>query len=385
MKTMLAALRDELLRIFKDEAVLVITIGGSLFYALFYPLPYLPQTADNLPIAVVDHDRTPLSRKLTRYINATQAATVVMTGSDVFEVKQKVRDGKLAGYVEIPNRLNAQVLRGEPVHVEVFGNAAYLVLFSEVAEAVSEAVLTLNAEIVGQRLLAIGHSPEFAETRAEPISLDQHDLFNPDGGYANYIVPAVMVLILQQTFLIGICMMQVGRAPLPRGSAGLALLTGRAAAYLLLQVILLLVYLLLVYRVFHFPHLGTMGLAVLTMLPAFLAMIFLGFTLGGFFKTRETALQIMMLVSIPALFLAGFAWPAEVIPWPLDVLGWVIPSTAAIDAFLSVHHLGATLADIRFAWLTLWGLAGFYLLTALMVGRRGSSAVNQALEPDAAL
>ncbi len=381
---MLAALRDELLRIFKDEAVLVITIGGSLFYALFYPLPYLPQTADNLPIAVVDHDRTPLSRKLTRHIEATQAVTVVMTGSEVFEVKEKVRDGKLAGYVEIPRRLHAQVLRGEPVHVEVFGNAAYLVLFSEVAEAVSEAVLSLNAEIVGQRLLAIGHSSDFADRLPEPIGLDQHDLFNPDGGYANYIVPAVMVLILQQTFLIGICMMQVGRAPLPGGSAGLALLSGRAAAYLLLQIILLMVYLLMVYRVFHFPHLGTMGLAVLTLLPAFLAMIFLGFTLGAFFQTRETALQIMMLVSIPALFLAGFAWPAEVIPWPLDVLGWVIPSTAAIEAFLGVHHLGATLADIRYVWLTLWGLAGFYLLTALMVGRRRSTISDRALRAEVA-
>ncbi|MDT8439854.1 MAG: ABC transporter permease [Wenzhouxiangellaceae bacterium] len=384
MKTMLAALRDELLRIFRDKAVLVITIGGSLFYALFYPLPYLPQTADELPIAVVDHDRTPLSRKLTRHIAATQAVTVVMAGSDVFEVKQNVRDGKLAGYVEIPRRLNAQVLRGEPVRVEVFGNAAYLVLFSEVAEAVSEAVLTLNAEIVGQRMLAIGHSPELAETLPAPIGLDQHDLFNPDGGYANYIVPAVMVLILQQTFLIGICMMQVGRAPLPAGRAGLVLLSGRAAAYLLLQVILLLVYLLMVYRVFHFPHQGTMGVAVLTLMPAFLAMIFLGFTLGPFFRTRETALQVMMLVSIPALFLAGFAWPAEVIPWPLDILGWVIPSTAAIDAFLGVHHLGATLADIREVWLALWSLAGVYLLTALLVGRGGSAVIDPLREAELA-
>lgn len=364
------ALLGELGHALKDKAVVVILIGGSLFYALFYPLPYQPQIADQLPIAVVDHDRTPLSRKLARHIDASQSVSVIYTGADIRQVRDRLRNGQLAAYVEIPARLHAQVLRGEPVQVSVFGNAAYMVMFSETAEGVSEAVLALNADIVAQRLMALGLSPVLAENLPEAIALDQHDLFNPDGGYANYIVPAVLVLILQQTFLIGICMMQVGRARLPPGSAGLVLLAGRASAYLFLQVLLLLVYLVMVYRVFQFPSLGSAWLAVMTLLPGFIAMVMLGLTLGVFFRTRETALQVMMLVSIPALFLAGFAWPAELIPWPLDVAGWVIPSTASINAFIAVHHLGAELPDIGSTWWFMWGLAACYGLTALLAGRR---------------
>ena len=375
------ALRQELSTALRDKAVVVILIGGSIFYALFYPLPYQPQIADQLPIAVVDHDRSPLARKLTRHIDASQSVSVVHAGSDLLRVRQMVRDGHLAGYVEIPERMHAQVLRGEPVHVTVFGNAAYMVMYSEVAQGVSEVVLAMNADIVGQRLMALGLSPVLAENLPDAIALDQHDLFNPDGGYANYIVPAVLILILQQTFLIGICMMQVGRARLPAGPAGLSLLLGRASAYLLLQILLLLFYLVMVYRVFHLPSLGSPGLAVLTLLPGFLAMVFLSLTLGVFFRTRETALQVMMLVSIPALFLAGFAWPEELIPWPLDLLGWVIPSTSSINAFIAIHHLGATLADVRPVWLFMWGLAAVFGTTAWLAGRLSAAERDERPGP----
>lgn len=369
MSLLIQAFREELFAILRDKAVVLVMLGGSLFYALFYPLPYQPQVAQDLPIGILDHDRSPMSRELVRRIAANRSVDVITTVPAALQLQQMMRDGQLAGYVEIPARLHARALRGEPVRVAVFANAAYMVLYSEIARAVSDAVLDFNAEIVGQRLLVAGLSPVLAETLPERIALDQHELFNPDGGYANYIVPAVLVLILQQTFLIGICMMQAGRCRLPAGWGGVMVLTGRGLAYLLLQMGILLLYLLLVYRIFGFSYLGSTGRAMLVLLPGFLAMIFLGLSLGIFFRSRETALQVMMLVSIPALFLAGFAWPAEVIPWPLDTIGWLIPSTAAIDGFVKIYHMGASMHEVRGSWLVLWGLAAAYALAAWCLGR----------------
>lgn len=383
MSTGLRAFWQELTAVLQDKAVVVVMLGGSVFYALFYPLPYQLQVAQELPIGILDHDRSVMSRELTRRIDASESVNVVITVPDAPRLERMVRDGQLAGYVEIPARLHAQILRGEPARVAVYANAAYMVLYSETARAVSEAVLDFNAEIVEQRLLAGGRSPVLAENLPEPIALDRHELFNPDGGYANYIVPAVLVLIIQQTFLIGICMMQVGRARLPAGTAGLTVLTGRTLAYLLLQMTILLLYLVLVYRVFAFPSLGSTSLALLTLFPAFLSMILLGLALGTFFRTRETALQVMMLVSIPALFLAGFAWPAQVIPWPLDTLGWLIPSTAAIDAFIKTHHMGASLHEVRNSWLMSWVLAAGYGLAAWWLGRLSSEEIEGSLSPAA--
>lgn len=371
MRRFLLTMRQELIAIFGDRAVVLVLIGGSLFYALFYPLPYQAQVATALPVAVVDHDGSELSRQLIRWIDATEQVQVTVTTSDILQARDAVRRKALAGYIEIPNHFGRQVLRGEPARIGVFANGAYLVLYSQVANATASASLALSQDIVERRALTgAAHSPQAAKALAMPVAVDLHELYNPDGGYANYVVPAVLILILQQTFLIGICMVQVGqrgqgvidRAPL--------VMVARVSVYLALQCLLLGSYMVVVYGLFGFPHLGSAGLALLAVLPGFVAVTLLGLLLGCLFTSRETALQVMMLVSVPALFLAGFAWPAEAMPGWLVNLGLLIPSTGSIDAFVRVYQMGAMLEEIRATWLGLWCLALLYAIGAWWVGGR---------------
>ncbi len=364
------AARAELGAVFGDKAVLVVIIGGSLFYALFYPLPYRAQVASDLPVAIVDHDGSALSRQLVRWIDATEQLQVVANGGSLAEARAAVRRKELAGYIEIPEGFERRVLRGEPARVGAFANAAYMVLFSQVANGTVNAAMAMNAELIERRQLGAARSPQLAASLAAPVVIDLRELYNPDGGYANYVVPAVLVLILQQTFLIGICMVQVSRRGDPLAPIGIGALLGRALVYLVLQLLIFAVYLLVVYRLFGFPHQGAPGLALLALLPGFLAVSFLGMALGSLFLSRETALQVMMLVSVPALFLAGFAWPAEAMPPALVALGQLLPSTGGIDVFVRVYQMGAGLADIRSVWAGQWLLAAAFLVLAVCAERR---------------
>ncbi|TVQ73244.1 MAG: ABC transporter permease [Chromatiaceae bacterium] len=371
MRRFLLTMRQELTVIFSDRAVVLVLIGGSLFYALFYPLPYQAQVATALPVAVVDHDSSALSRQLVRWIDATEQVQVTLTTSDVNQVRDAVRRKALAGYIEIPNGFGRQVLRGEPARIGVFANGAYLVLYSQVANATASASLALSQNIVEQRALTTSaHSPEGARALAMPVAVDLHELYNPDGGYANYVVPAVLILILQQTFLIGICMVQVGRREQGEIDRAPLVMIARVSVYLALQCLLFGFYMLVVYDLFSFPHLGSAGLALVAVLPGFVAVTLLGLLLGCLFSSRETALQVMMLVSVPALFLAGFAWPAEAMPGWLVNLGLIIPSTGSIDAFVRVYQMGAGLEEIRSTWLGLWCLALLYAIGAWWAGGR---------------
>jgi ABC-2 type transport system permease protein len=157
-------------------------------------------------------------------------------------------------------------------------------------------------------------------------------------------------------------------------AGGLVDLLARAGAYLLLLALLLGFYLLVVYEVFDFPRFGRVRDVYILMLPFFLAVIFLGLALGQLFRSRETALQTMMLLSLPAVFLAGFAWPAEVMPTPLVWLGQLIPSTAGIDGFVRVYQMGASIEEAGSTMMQLWLLAGVYLLMAWLTSRKGDRA-----------
>lgn len=347
----------ELRAIFGDRAVLLVMIGGSIFYALFYPLPYQAQVATALPVAVVDRDGSAQSRELLRWIDATEQVQLTGRSGDIRAVRDAVRRKALAGYLEIPRDFGRQVLRGEPARIGVFVNAAYIVLYSQVANATANAGLAFSRAIVEERVLSgEERSPQASAALAMPITVDLQELYNPDGGYANYVVPAVLILILQQTFLIGICMVQVARREQGLMDRAPRVMAGRVSVYLTLQCLLFGFYLVVVYDLFGFPHQGSGGLALVAVLPGFIAVTLLGLLLGNLFASRETALQVMILVSVPALFLAGFAWPAEAMPRTLVWLGRLIPSTGGIEVFVRVYQMGAGLDEIRATWLGLWVL-----------------------------
>jgi len=366
VRIMLAELRAAL----SDRGVVLIIIGGSIFYALFYPLPYQAQVAVGLPVIVVDQDGSAHSRALIRRVDAAEQVRVIEVVHESRGAEQKLRDMKAAGMLVIPPDFGRDVLRQRPVQVGAFGNAAFMVLYSQTVTGMSNAVQDFSSEIVRERKLADGRPPLLADTLAQPLAVDLHELFNPDGGYANYIVPAVLILILQQTFLIGIGMMGAGRREqgLAR-AAGLRELLAQSGAYVLLMAVLLGFFLLVVYQVYDFPRFGRMRDVYWLLLPFFLAVTFLGLALGQLFRSRETAMQLMMMVSVPAIFLAGFAWPAEIMPIWLVALGQLIPSTPGIDGFVRVYQMGASLDEVRPAQLQLWLLAGFYLLAAWLGAR----------------
>ena len=65
---------------------------------------------------------------------------------------------------------------------------------------------TVSAGIQVRRFQARGWSADKAMIDRSPLNLVSRSLFNPTMGYATYIVPGVLILILQQTMLIGIGM-----------------------------------------------------------------------------------------------------------------------------------------------------------------------------------
>ena len=81
-------------------------------------------------------------------------------------------------------------------------------------------------------------------------------------------------------------------------------------------------------------------------------------------------MQVLLFTSLPAVFLAGFAWPREALPRWLDLASLLLPSTSAIPGFLRVNEMGASLAQVRPEWGALWALSILYFLLATLAQHR---------------
>ncbi|MCX8064212.1 MAG: ABC transporter permease [Candidatus Hydrogenedentes bacterium] len=373
MKYFLDVFKEEINSIFGDPGVLLIFIAGLAVYTLLYPLPYLPEVLKDVRVAVIDEDNTSLSRKLARWIDASEEVKVAYRVADFAESKRLLEQSEIYGVLIIPRNFEKNVLSRQKAVVQLFADATYFLIYRQIFSGVYKAVATMSAGVEIRRLTAEGFVEKIARNRWNPVPVDVRPLFNPAGGYATYVVPAVLMLILQQTLLIAIGMLSGTRQerlePLPVPEGGVkpaisSIILARGLVYFAIYISFPVFYIFVVYRIYQLEGIGNIGEIILFLVPYVSSIILLGFTLCAVLVSRELSIPALLFTSLPAVLLVGFAWPLEAIPGWLRVCSLLLPSTSGSAGFVRLHHMGASLYEVRWEWFTLWVLNLIYFGTA---------------------
>ncbi len=331
-----------------DPGVLLLIFIGPIVYSVYYPFPYSPEVAREVPVAVADLDHSSLSRKLVRLVDASPDLDVTFVANDPDELRQALWDGDVEGGLIIPHGFRRDVLRGEIVKPIVLGNGAYFLFNRAELLGLTGATQALSNELDLKRELAASVSTDQALERSQPVRLDLRAASNPTGGYSTYVVPAVAVVVLQQTLLLGICMLmgtwKQSAAPFDLGDRRNRM--GLVLAAAILCFVNSLYYVGLVYWHEDYPHLGQLR-DLLPVIAVFsLAAAAWSVAIGSWIRYREQAVIHLLPTTMPIIFLAGFAWPVESIPVPLRALSMLVPSTAGIQGFLNVDQMGADFKQV---------------------------------------
>lgn len=385
MKRFWKITKTEFISIFKDGGAMLILFGGMLIYGTLYPLIYAPQVVRKFPVAVVDLDNTPPSRKLVRMLDATPQADVRYSAQSLDEAKALFLDRKIYGVLYIPEGYEKRILAGEQNHVSLYADGGYFLLYSDFLGAVGAVVGTVGAEVQVGTLMAGGLNRQQAEWTAMPVDYDVNMLYNPYGGYATAILPPVLILIAQQLLLVGIGMVggtwyEKGMWRKFRDYSATRLTFAKATAYLFLYIPLLLYIFSFQYKFFGYPMNGNHVDLLLIFLPYLLSVIFLGLTLGALFRKRETSMMLLIVTSVFLLIVSGISWPKEGMPGWIYALGRMVPSSSGIDALVRIRTMGATLSDVAPEAITLWTLTGVYGLTAVLATLRRTRELQAAAE-----
>jgi ABC-2 type transport system permease protein len=357
-------------RVLADRGVFSLLVIAPVFYGVFYPQPYLGQLVRKIPIAVVDDDRSALSRRLIQTLDADEAISVAVRAPALDVAQQALFARRVFGIVEIPPDTEREVLKGNAARVPAYVDSAYFIVFNRSLQGILEGAADISVGNASRGNREDGAAVKLALAGLSPIEVLMEPLYNPTGGYASYVVPAAFVLILQQTLLMGAATL-AGLGFTQRAS--LAGLLGRAFAHLTIYVPGLALFLVVLPRVYGFSTLGRLSDMAMFAAPFLLATSFLGQAAGSFFKHRETAVLIFVATTLPQFFLVGVSWPREMIPPLLDGLRRLFPSESAIDGLVRINQMGATLSEVRADWLYLWLLAAIYFGLAFMAARRRRS------------
>jgi ABC-2 type transport system permease protein len=385
--------RSELGRIFTVRPAFAVMVIGAVFYALLYPQPYLNEALRNVPIAVVDRDGTQASRDFARRVDATSDVAVTMVLPDLASAEREVHARKVDGILVIPQYFERELLHGRSSPVALYADASYFLIYQRVAGAVAAVARAVGAEIETARLIAIGVDPAIAVAAPDPMPLTAQPLFNPEGGYATYVLPAAFVLLLQQMLLMGVALLATmagidfvatgGTAARP---GPLAVIAGKLLAYLALEALILPIYLLVLPYLYGLPRLGGVIPILIFAVPFVLAVAGLGLVVAGIFQNPLRVQLILAAVGLPLFMAAGFSWPSEAIPPLIRWVSYLVPSTSAISGFLKLSQLGAPLSAVKPEFITLWCLALAYnSIAVLLVAASARLAAAVPVQPSHAV
>jgi len=364
-------LRHEWQQIRHNRAVMLVLFGGILFYAFLYPLPYSHNVPGKQAVAVLDQNKTALSRALIRRVNATAQVHISQPVHSMAEAQQLLTSGQAHGLLIIPKSFQRDILLGTPTTLSYAGDASYFLIYGTVIEGLLSAGTTLALEMQGLRSLALKESSAPLSAQIQPIRVAVKPVFNTTGGYLNYVIPAVFVLILHQTLLItvgGATIQDRQRRHSNSPPIGYALIA-RTVIFMLLYLFFAALYFGVFFKLYGMVTVaGLLPLFTFTAL-FLLATILFSLLLGYLYTAAEQPILLVLVSSLPLVFMVGFAWPVTSLPSWLDVIANAVPARHGIQGLLALNQMGApwhllrhtilllTLQCIVYAGLLAWRVA----------------------------
>lgn len=141
-------------------------------------------TPRDLPVVVVDLDRSSLSRQAQRMLQAAPALQVIAVMDDMAAAGSRVRRGEAYAVIALPPDLQRDVLRGQVPRVQLYYNSQMMTAGNVVLRDVRQALGTLGAGIGMEQ----GVAP--------PLTTQLHAAFNPGLDYARFLVLALALALL---------------------------------------------------------------------------------------------------------------------------------------------------------------------------------------------
>lgn len=361
----------------KDEGVLIFFIIVPLLYPLLYSWIYNNEVVRDVPVVVVDQSHTATSREFIRMFDASPDVKVAYYCNSIPEAESVVGHQKANGILYFPEDFERTINRGEQAHVSIYCDMSLMLAYKAIYQTSLYVSLNIGKERQKEMIGTVTVRDE--ELRTQPLEVAEEPIFNVTGGYGNAVLPGVLILILQQTLLLGIGL-AAGTArennryqdlvPISKHHNGiLKIVLGKSFCYFMIYCVISAYITLAVPYIFNFTMLAAPVDLIRLLLPYLLSVIFFGMTLSCLVRHRENVMLLVVFTSVPFLFLTGVSWPQSSIPGVWEGIAWLIPSTFGVRGFLRLSSMGGTFADIRTEVLALWSQAIVYFSITCLVYR----------------
>jgi ABC-2 type transport system permease protein len=386
MKQIWRVIWRELGIIRKRPVYILASLGVLVVNTVFYMTLMKDGLPHDLPIGLVDLDRSSTSRAFAQQLDATQLGQVIYY-DDLHLARRDMETGKLTSFVVIPENFNADIQAQHQPHIGYYVNSLYFVGGALAYKDIMTMVNLVNGAVQREVLRAKGHNEREIRALIQPIVLDQHQIGNPATNYGVYLngvlLPGIleMIVILVTIYAVG-TELKYGTSrhllEMTGGSIEKALL-GKLLPYNLIFTVLGIGLELLLFHWFQYPLKGSIGWMFVDMLLMVSASEALGLFIVELFPVLRLAVSVGAIISVLGMSLAGFSLPVEAMPPYVQGFSAIFPLR-----HYYLIHVQETLWGSGFAgcWKEMVHLLLFLFLPATLMWRLNHAYIYQDYERD---
>ncbi|MBC8503409.1 MAG: ABC transporter permease [Anaerolineales bacterium] len=324
-----AITRKEFHHILRDRSTLFLVLITPTALLLLFAYA-LTVDIQHVPIAVLDYDRSSLSRTFVQQITAGEDIDLYAQVETIGEIEDLLMKGEVkAALILSPNFSNDLLaLKGLPLQVIIDGTEPESGVFA-VDHIAWRAEEFVNQAVAGQ-LQAMGVPLD----TLQPIDLRIRTWFNPDLKPRNDLIPGLISMVLGMPALsVALTLAherehgtleQLMATPIGRAE----LLVGKMVPYIIVGLINVVVIPIIAILWFRIPFNGSFILFFVLSAIFLFSILSLGIIVGVFMPTQAAALALSFLVIFfPGFFLTGIFFPIASMPeiMRLEALG--LPGT----------------------------------------------------------
>ena len=367
---------NELKVIFKDPAVILLFFIVPLAYPVLYSFIYNNETVHEVKVIFVDDSNSSLSREFKRKVDATADVKVIGYASDMEEAREALRRKEAYGIMYIPRDFSKDIHTQQQTKVSVYADMSSLLFYKAMILSATEVSLDMGADI---RVVETGSgSQEEDATTRQTVENEWVPMYNPQNGFASFLVPAILILIIQQTMFLGIATIVgthndkkrftiASHTAQGKNVGAIKLTIGKAFCYASLYMLISVWVLRVIPYILKFPQIGDPLTIAAFLMPFLLSATFFTMTLSYFCSQREFGMMLFVFTSVIFIFISGISWPWTEIPTAIKAIAYIVPSTPGIHGFIKINTMGATLNDVWFEYIALWIQSGIYCITATIM------------------
>ena len=322
-----ALMRKEMLQIVRDPRTLALVFIMPILQLVL--LGYAA-TSDvrNIPLVVLDQDKSPASRTLLESFRAADYFRQAFDVNSESELRSLIDGGSARAGIIIPPDYSSRLAAGRPAQVAFIidgSDPAIAGTTLAAATLIGQARATaLSVERLAARGLAVAAAPA--------IEVRTRVWYNPDLIAAYYMIPAVVGLILQ--FLTVILTATAIVRERERGTIEQLIVTplraselivGKLAPYVLIAFIDTIEILAGGVLLFGVPINGSLPLLLVLSGLFLISNLGVGLLISTITSTQQEAIIVAIFYNLPSIFLSGFIYPVAAMPRVLQFVSLAIP------------------------------------------------------------